>query len=59
MSDTLESPGALVDVPDAEKLCELLAAEDGPDAALIDPADGEPFYVGLDDDGALARIERG
>lgn len=59
MSDTPETPGALVDVPDVEKLCEILAAEDGPDVALIDPADGEPFYVGLDDDGTLVRIERG
>lgn len=58
MSDNPATPGALVGIPDAEKLCELLAAEDGPDVALIDPVDGEPFYVGLDDDGALVRIER-
>ena len=57
MSDAPYATAAL-DVPDAEKLCELLASEDGPDVALIDPTDGEPFYVGLDDDGALVRIER-
>lgn len=52
-----ESPEAL-DIPHAEELRNMLAAEGGAHIALVEPPAGEPFYVGLNANGELVRIER-
>lgn len=48
----------LTGIPDPEALRKVLAEEGGSDVALIEPdGPGDPFYVGLDDDGNLVKLE--
>lgn len=45
-------------IPDAAQLRDLLAADEGPDVALIEVEGRAPFYVGLDAEGALVEVQR-
>jgi hypothetical protein len=46
------------EISNAAELRELLAADDGPDVALIEVEGRSPFYVGLDDAGDLVEVKR-
>lgn len=48
----------LTGIPNPDELRAVLAEPGGSDIALIEIEGEEPFYVGLDADGELERVER-